>query len=398
MNNLMHEWRAPLEEPQVVLFVDDEIKIRKGIQRLFQQYQVPWVYRLADGVDEAITILQEQAVDVVVSDINMPHQDGFYLLTLLRNNPLWNDLPVIILTGIANQGLKSKALELGATDLLNKPVFPDDLLARIRSALHIKRCQDIIKKQNFHLEELIGQRTAAIEATRLDIIWRLGNAAEFRNGTPGNHVVRVGYYSKIIAEKLGMDKKFIDMIFLASPLHDLGKIAIPDSILLKPGWLTDEELVVMRTHCKNGQKLLNSFIFEQASCKAVSDNINDGVLLDERNPLLQMASDIAGYHHEQWNGSGYPYQKKQEEIPISSRIVAIGDVFDALRNNRSDRAGIGHGETLAIMRKENAFRFDPDIFSVFEKSLSDFQDIHNQYKDSNAALISSGFIKINSIV
>ena len=152
MKNSLHDSYLNNDKIPNVLFVDDEIKIRKGINRLFQQFQVPWTYSLADGVDEALEILQEQEVDAVVSDLRMPDRDGLELLFFLRNNPLWSDLPVIILTGIGNPELKSQALDMGATDLLSKPVNPDELLLRIRSALHIKKCQDIIKMQGAHLE------------------------------------------------------------------------------------------------------------------------------------------------------------------------------------------------------------------------------------------------------
>ena len=377
MNNLLHDSYLNNDKIPNVLFVDDEIKIRKGINRLFQQFQVPWTYSLADGVDEALEILQEQEVDAVVSDLRMPDRDGLELLSFLRNNPLWSDLPVIILTGIGNPALKSQALDMGATDLLSKPVNPDELLARIRSALHIKKCQDIIKMQGAHLDELVLQRTETIAAIQLDLVWRLGNAAEFRSNETNHHVVRVGHYSKIIAEKLGMEKDFIDLIFLASPLHDLGKITVPESILLKNGPLTYEEWKIMKTHSRNGQEMLNTKTFAQAPTGRALNEI----LHKEGNTFLDMAADIAGAHHEQWNGSGYPHGKRQEEIPLSARIVIISDVYDALRSNRTYRLGIGPGETLELMRLENNCRFDPDIFAIFEQSLADFQDIHHQYRD-----------------
>jgi len=370
-------------KPHEVLLVDDDIRILKGINRLFQQHQVPWTYSLANGVDEALAILEEREVDAVVSDICMPGRDGFELLAFLRGHHLWNDLPVVMITGMDNPGLKSKALDMGATDLLNKPITSNDLLARIRSVLYIKRCQDTIKMQNLHLEELVSLRTQALEATRLDMIWRLGKAAEFRSNETGNHVVRVGYYSKILAEKLGATKNFTDMLFLTSPLHDLGKIGIPDSVLLKPGNFTAPEWEIMRTHCRLGQELLNTETFGQNSLGTIACPLNE-TFQQDRNPFLQMAAEIAGCHHEKWNGEGYPNGIKRAEIPLTARIVTVSDVYDALRSKRTYKPEIAHDEAIGIMRKENTFRFDPDIFSTFEKCLSDFQDIHHQYGDGCA--------------
>ncbi len=379
MDMLMNDWELPNQKTQNILFVDDDDKINKGVHRLFRQYQVPWTYSFAGGVDHALAILQEHDVDAVVSDICMPGRDGFELLAFLRGNHLWNDLPVVMITGMDNPGLKSKALDMGATDLLNKPVTPDDLLARIRSVLYIKRCQDTIKMQNAHLEELVSQRTKTLEATRLDMIWRLGKAAEFRSNETGNHVIRVGYYSKLLTERLGLEKEFSEMIFLTSPLHDLGKIGIPDSILLNTGSLTDAQWVTMKSHCQIGQDLLNTDTFTQINSFATMGLDIEEILNKERNPFLHMAAEIAAYHHEQWQGGGYPFGKQQEEIPLAARIVTISDIYDALRSKRTYKPMMSHNQAIAIMRAESSARFDPEIFSAFEHSLADFQDIHHQY-------------------
>ena len=248
---------STISTKQNILFVDDDIKIHKGISRLFTLRQVPWVYSFATGVDEALDLLQETEVDGVVSDIKMPGRDGFDLLSHLRTTSRWRDLPVVMLTGMDNPGLKSKALDMGATDLLNKPINPDELLARIRSVLHIKKCQDTIKQQNVHLDQLVHDRTQMLEATLLDMILRLARASEFRHEETGYHVIRVGYYSKILAEGMGADRHFSETIFLTSPLHDIGKIGIPDKILLKKGPLDRVEWEIMRTHSRIGMDLLS---------------------------------------------------------------------------------------------------------------------------------------------
>ena len=292
---------------QNILFVDDETQIHRAINRLLQQQQVNYQYGFAASVDEALAVMEEMEVDAVISDINMPGRDGLDLLSHLRNTSRWQDLPIVMLTGLNDPGLKSKALDLGATDLLNKPINPDELMARIRSVLYIKQCQDKIKEQNAHLEELVRQRTEALEATRLDMIWRLGKAAEFRDKETGNHVIRVGYYSRILAEKLGMSREDQEMIFLTSPLHDLGKIGIPDRILLKASHFNDEEWEIMKTHCTIGQELLaHSLLTREATFSSGGAKIQD-VLSRESNPFLEMSAAIAGFHHEQWQGNGYPF-------------------------------------------------------------------------------------------
>jgi len=369
------------DEIQELLFVDDDILILNGINRLFRQHKVPWKHTLARGVDDALAVLQHKAVDAVISDISMPVRNGLELLDTLRSSKEWKDLPVVMMTGMNNPELRSKALNLGATDLLYKPILPMDLLARIRSVLHAKRYNDEIKLKNSHLLHLIQKHNETLESTRLEMIWRLARAAEFRSNETGFHIIRVGYYAKFLSESIGMDKAFTERIFLTSPLHDLGKIGIPDSILLKEGRLSESEWEIMKTHCTIGEDLLKSDCFDQdnnltAMDFSISKNFNK-----DHNPFLQMGAEIAAGHHEQWNGTGYPYGKKQNEIPLSARIVTICDVYDALRSKRAYKPEMKHDETIALMRNESSCRFDPAIFLAFERSLSDFRDIYHQYKD-----------------
>lgn len=369
-----------------ILFVDDDTKIHKGISRLFRLQQVPWETTFAAGVDEAISHLEKKDVDGVVSDIKMGGRDGFDLLCHLRSSSKWMDLPVVMLTGLDDPGLKSKALDLGATDLLNKPINPEELLARIRSILHIKKCHDTIKEHNFHLDRLVRERTEMLEAARMDIILRLARAAEHRSEETGNHVVRVGYYSKILAENLGVDKEFSEMLFLTSPLHDLGKIGIPDKILLKKRPLHEDEWKIMKTHCRIGQDLLAQESLKRNSSLSAGDTSIPKVLGSASNPFLRMAAEIAGFHHEQWHGNGYPYGIERDKIPLAARIVTISDVYDALRSRRTYKPIMKHDDTLTIMRNENGIRFDPVVFDAFEQSLPAFLEIHHQFNDSPAPL------------
>ncbi|OQX18011.1 MAG: hypothetical protein BWK76_08890 [Desulfobulbaceae bacterium A2] len=368
----------PSAPVQTLLFVDDEPLILRVIERLLRQRQAPWHCLFASGVDEALAILAREPVDAVISDIMMPGRDGFDLLSSLRNDPKFQDLPVVILTGLNDPGLKSRALDLGATDLLNKPMEPDDLMSRLRSVLRLKRCQDDIKRQNAQLESLVRQRTAALAATRLDIIWRLGKAAEFRSEETGNHVIRVGYYSKLLAERLGLPRDEVETIFHTSPLHDLGKIGIPDRILLKPAALDPEEWALMQSHCTIGQDLLS----QQASLPFGDDDLGL-VLRQEHNPFLVLAAAIAGGHHERWDGNGYPAGLRGEAIPLAARIVAVSDVFDALGSRRVYKKSFAADEVLDIMRQYNGTHFDPAVFAAFEKALATFNEIRHHYDDDD---------------
>jgi len=378
--------RAKNNTTQELLFVDDDICILNGIHRLFRQHNVPWKYTLSRGVDDALDIIKQKPVDAVITDISMPLRDGIELLHVLRKNKEWKDLPVVMITGMNDPELRSKALNLGATDLLYKPILPIDLIARIRSVLHTKRCNDEIKLHNSHLSNLIQQRTEALESTRLEMILRLARAAEFRSNETGFHIIRVGYYSKVLSENVGMDKSFTESIFLTSPLHDLGKIGIPDKILLKEGKLSNTEWEIMKTHCTIGVDLLKSDCFDhENSHTTINLSINKNYN-KYNNPLLEMAAEIAGGHHEQWDGTGYPQGKKQGEIPLSARIVSICDVYDALRSKRAYKPELKHDEAIAIMLKDRARRFDPTIFSAFERSLSEFKDIYHQYRDFSSRI------------
>lgn len=214
-----------------VLFVDDDASFLDGLRRMLHPYVGEWTMTFAASVEEALQQLGELNIDTVVSDLQMPHRTGFDLLQRMAISADLRHVPVIIMTGAAERDLKRRALDEGATDLLNKPVDPDDLIARIRSALKLKAYQDQIRGQNDLLERKVRERTRALDASRIDLIWRLGRMAEFRDEQTGNHIMRVGSYWRLLAEALGMPRDFAEMIFLTSPLHDIGKIGIPDGIM-----------------------------------------------------------------------------------------------------------------------------------------------------------------------
>ncbi len=362
-----------------ILFIDDEPNFRDSLKRILHRQQQIWEMHYAPSVEEGLRQIGEQPFDAVVSDVSMPGKDGFALLTALQQSEKTSDIPVIILTGNGEHSLKRRALEMGATDLLSKPINSEDLLARLHNVLRLKAYQDELKQQNDTLEHKVRERTAELEESRLDIILRLGKAAEYRDEDTGNHIIRVGCYCRTIAEELQMEHDFIEKIFLTSPLHDIGKIGIPDSILLKRGKLTPEEFQVIETHCRIGQEIL---LQDPKGLKPFLELHRNHMLAHKmHNPILKMAADIALYHHERWDGSGYPCRIRGTDIPLAARIVALADVYDALRSFRPYKPGFSEEKTLSILQEEKGSHFDPMVYAAFEKVIDQFRAIHEHFSD-----------------
>jgi response regulator RpfG family c-di-GMP phosphodiesterase len=341
-----------------------------------------WEMYFVPGVKEALEILRTKEIDVVISDISMPVRDGFDLLSTIRNTKDTHDIPFLMLTGLDETGLKRKALDLGATDLLNKPAHREDLIARIKNMLRLKDYQDKIKAQNAFLDLKVKKRTVELEFTRLELIWRLGRAAEYRDTDTGNHVIRVGYYCKVLAEELGMPPGFIESIFLTSPLHDIGKIGIPDRILLKQGKLSSPEWKIMKQHCEIGADILRQDTIKWTPSATWQDLFSKPVSAKSDNPFLKMAKTITLTHHEHWNGNGYPNGLSGNDIPVESRIVAIADVYDALFSKRPYKTRYKNSKVMEIMRQSNGSQFDAEVFGSFEKVLDLFRDIRTQFVDT----------------
>jgi len=359
-------------EKKRILFVDDEQTVLDGLRRMLRGRRGEWDLRFANGVDAALEILSGEAIDTVVTDVNMPVRDGFDLLATIRANPAWEGLPVVILTGNGEAGLKRKALDLGATDLLSKPVSNEDLVARVHSVLRIKAHED-------RLEQRVRERTAQLEVAQAELIWRLGKAGEFRDSETGYHVVRVGFFARQLALAMGLDAEFTRSVFLTAPLHDIGKIGVPDGILLKPGKLTGDEWVTMRAHTTIGGKILRDDIIAKNHIEALglfSESV--GVL---HNPLSEMAARIAENHHERWDGRGYPLGCKGEEIPMEARLTTVADVYDALRSRRPYKESYPPERVLAILSQGRETQFDPDVLDAFERSIDAFEEIRTEFDD-----------------
>jgi len=360
-----------------ILFVDDEKFVLEGLRRSLRSERATWEMHFASGVDEALERLEGDDIDVVTTDVNMPGRDGFELLRLIRRSDRWADTPVIILTGNGVRGDKRRALDEGASDLLAKPVDREELIARIRSALRLRAAQETIKAQNEALEQRVRERTAELELSRAELIWRLARAGEFRDSQTGFHVVRVGFFAGEIARTLGLDEAFTRRIAMASPLHDIGKIGIPDQILLKPDKLDAQEWETMKTHTTIGGQILRSEVVlpEQLQQFGVDPAAIGG------NPLSEMGAEIAENHHERWNGEGYPAGKSGEEIPLCARITSLADVFDALSCERPYKRPLDEPQVLALMSGGRGSQFDPRVFEAFESTLPRLREIRERFRD-----------------
>jgi putative two-component system response regulator len=367
--------------PKRILFVDDERFFLDSVKRILKNSNGIWQI---DYVESGAAALKETAridYDVIVTDVNMPGINGFELLAELRRSDRTRDVPVIVLTGNGEDGLKRRALELDATDLLAKPVHPEDLIARLRNALRTKDYQNQIKAYSRTLEAKVAERTAAVESSRREIIWRLAKAGEFRDEETGNHVARVGCFCRIIAESLGMDDHFIESIFLAGPLHDIGKIGIPDSILSKPGGLTTEERRIMERHCVIGTGILSEEPQGMRPYLAWCGIDADAFLSKDKNRIMEMAIQVALCHHEKWDGTGYPRQLTGNNIPVEARIVALADVYDALCSKRPYKAAFPEQRVLEIIKEETGRYFDPAIGRAFLDSLDEIHTVQRKLSD-----------------
>ena len=358
-----------------LLFVDDEPQFLAAMQRLLRRHQDEWQVLFAKSVQEALGLITTNSFDVILSDVQMPGKSGFDLLAELQDNKTTRSIPVIILTGSGEENIKSKALRNGATDLLNKPVDYDDLIARITSALRLKNYQDEIIEQNLNLEKKVRERTAELAFLHHDLIWRLAKAGEMRDEETGEHVIRVAGYSRQIAIAMGLSKKETDLIFFTSPLHDIGKIGIPDSILLKPGKLNAEEWSIMSRHCQLGAAILLEKPRGMALLEVENHFASASFAIDDE--IKNTAATIALSHHEKWDGSGYPQGLAGINIPLQGRIVAFADVYDALRSKRPYKKVFSRDVTWSIIEKSVGTHFDPEIYSMIKDMQDTFEHIRN---------------------
>lgn len=358
-----------------LLFVDDEPNCLKAMERMLHGQRQVWEMHFVSSVREALEAVGENDFDMVISDVSMPEQDGFTLLAALREDEKTKDLPVVMLTGVGDDDLKCLALNQGATDLLSKPVSFEDLMARIRSVLHLKAYQDELRQLNNTLERKVAERTRDLENSHIDILWRLAKAGEYRDEATGDHVARVGCYSRLLAKEMKLPETFVETVFLTAPLHDIGKIGIPDSILLKPGNLSPPERNLMQRHCSIGAEILRQEPRGQRMLMKLTENDTYSPWNGKDNRLLDMAVSVAMGHHERWDGMGYPAKRSGDDIPVEAQIVALADVYDALCSGRPYRPAFPESKALAIMKTQSKGQFAPKVYQAFENLVKPFRTV-----------------------
>ena len=359
-----------MEEKSKILVVDDEERNR----RLMEAMLVPLGYEviMAQGGVEALERVGEVSPDVILLDIMMPKMDGFEAARRLKEKEETRIIPIVMVTSLQEVENRVKALEAGADDFLTKPVDRTELRARVQSSLKVKAYHDHMRDYQKELEEEVARRTEdlrkafeKLETYSLDSIFRLTRAAEYKDEDTGAHIQRMSQYSAAVARQMGLGEKMAKNILYAAPMHDVGKIGIPDRILLKPGKLDPDEWVIMKQHTTFGGKILEG----------------------AQPGYLKLGEVIALTHHEKWDGSGYPKGLKGKKIPKVGQIVAIADVFDALTTKRPYKEPFSLDKSYSIIRESRGSHFDPDVVDAFFAVENEIIAIKEKYIDEDKSLL-----------
>ena len=334
---------------QTILVVDD---VAENIDILSTILKNEYNIVAAKCGKTAIKIAEKIIPDLILLDIMLPDIDGFEVCTRLKNNPLTKIIPIIFVTSKSQDVDETKGFEIGAVDYITKPVSSSVVHARVKTHL-------ALYDQNRELEKMVASRTKEVINTRFELIKRLAMAAEYKDNETGKHIIRVGNYCKVIAMKYGFPSGEADLICDAAPMHDVGKIGVPDSILQKKGKLDLDEFQIVKTHCNIGAKLIG----------------------DHEYDLLKVAKIIAMEHHEKWDGTGYPRGLKGEKISIYARITAVADVFDALTSKRPYKEAWTVEAALSSIQKDAGKHFDTKVVEAFLKGLDEILVIKEQNAD-----------------
>ncbi len=371
-------------EAATILTIDDESLIRESFR--FYLEDCGFQVEEAENGRVGLEMIEKNRPDLVLVDLRMPEVDGLEVLQHVQKH--YPELPIIVISGTGYIGDAVEAMSLGAWSYLLKPISDfNSLRYAVEQALEKARLIEENRSYREHLEEKVQQRTQALEQsnqllrdTRRQIVLRLGKASEYRDKETGRHVIRVSCYTKIIADSLGFSVQDTDILALGSALHDVGKIGISDTVLLKPGKLSDEEWEQMKEHCLLGRELLEPLTREDvAGFTGETAETLDGVFSD--SPLMQMARVMAYSHHEQWDGNGYPEGLKGEDIPIAARIVAAVDIYDAIGSKRPYKDAFPEEKCLQIMREASGTILDPEVVDVFFDSLDLIQQVKEKWAD-----------------
>lgn len=359
--------RAPedvIRSPKILIVDDEPINIKVVRKYLAEAGHKDIVS--TTNPREALVLAETQQIDLMLLDIMMPEISGLDVLQQINMRPRTAGIPVIILTASTDKETRIKALRLGATDFLNKPVDPVELLPRVRNALVVKAHIDHLRSFAARLEAEVALRTAELSRSHAELVACLARAAEYRDDETGNHVKRVGRYVEFIAAELGLEPSLVHLMGQAATLHDIGKIGISDQILHKPGALDSGERDAMRLHCEYGGWIMEAATRDEALAAFIAHtDLGARLLTASSSPVLRMASRIALTHHERWDGTGYPAGLAGENIPLEGRITAIADVFDALRSARPYKPPLPLDECLRILREGRGTHFDPAVLDAF---------------------------------
>ncbi|RZI81260.1 MAG: response regulator [Rubrivivax sp.] len=343
-----------LRRPTILVADDSPQNIELLSRVLGQEYRI----KVATSGEKALKIAySDEPPDLILLDIMMPDLSGLEVCQRIKSNPDRRRIPIIFVTAMTTVEDESLGLAMGAADYISKPISPALVQARVRTQL-------ALYDQSRELERMVAQRTAELMATRQQLIRRLGRVAEFKDNETGNHVVRLSHIVRLVAQQAGLGPQMVQLMFQTAAMHDLGKIGVPDRILLKPGPLDEAEWVVMRQHAQIGADIIGR----------------------HDNELLATARAIALTHHERWDGTGYPQGLKGEQIPLGGRIVAIADVFDALMTRRPYRAPLPAAECLALMAEQRGRHFDPTLLDCFFQQQFEILKVMELYSDDRGAL------------
>lgn len=359
-----------------ILVVDDTPENLMLMQALLRDH---YKVKGANNGERALKIAMGDAPpDLILLDIMMPGMDGYEVCRQIKADPRAQHIPVIFLTAKAQAEDEAYGLSLGAADYITKPISPPIVLARVRSQLALKASSDFLRDKNEYLEAEVVKRTREVSAIQDVTILAMASLAETRDSDTGNHIRRTQHYVRSLARKLSSHPKFKDyltpatiaMLYKSAPLHDIGKVGIPDRILLKPGKLTPEEFEIMKTHTTLGR---------DAIAHAEKE-------LGTEVAFLTMAKEIAYSHQEKWDGSGYPQGLAGDAIPVSARLMAIADVYDALISRRVYKAAMSHEQAVEIIAMSKGRHFDPDMADAFVEIQDHFKAVASTYLDSNQDL------------
>ncbi|AZN33108.1 two-component system response regulator [Pseudoalteromonas sp. Xi13] len=326
------------DKPRILIVDDEPANLKVMREVLGNQYRMSF----AKSGAAALALLEKEQPKLILLDIMMPDMNGFEVCEILKSTPALSHIPTIFVTALGDESDEFKGFELGAVDYITKPISPAIVRARVKTHLSLVQAEQL-------------------KQAHVDLVHRLGRAAEYKDTDTGEHIARMSQYSKLLALEFGMGEQQAELLRQAAPMHDVGKIGIPDAILLKPGRLTPDEFDHMKQHAAIGAQ----------------------ILANSSSPLLQLAHKLAIEHHEKWDGSGYPNGLKGEQISVEGRIVAIADVFDALTSKRPYKEAWGVEEALEHMQAQAGKHFDPHLINLFVNKLDAIIAIKNAYQEQH---------------